>query len=186
MTIAAAATLFIVQTDRIRAAGSGKLSSVTWPYVSESVSPVEQLTIDSPTGYRPPVLIRKPPGEGPFPLVVVLHGGTAPHSFEQLRTTVTKQHNVVRLLAAVYAVAVPTFSSRERDPQTTAALRDCIAVIDRVRHLPGIDSESVFVFGGSGGGSLALELAGETLTPEEKACYEKGVTEKGVLRRAPQ
>ena len=41
-------------------------------------------------------------------------------------------------------------------------MRDCLAVIDRVRHLPRMDSESVFVFGGSGGGSLALELAGQT------------------------
>ena len=136
--------------------------ALTWPYVSEAVSPIEHLTIDSPTGFQSPVLVRRPPGEGPFPLVVALHGGTKPHDIERLRNAVTTRHNIVRLLAAGYAIAAPTFSSREKDPQTTAALRDCVAVIERVRHLPGMDSQSVFVFGGSGGGSLALELAGET------------------------
>lgn len=163
LTIAAAATLLLVQIDRTHAADSANPPALTWPYVSETVSPVEELTVNSPTtGYQCPVIVRRPPGPGPFPLVVVVHGGTVPHPAEWLRKNATLQHNTVRLLAAGYAIALPSFSSRKEDPQTTAALRDCLAVIDHVRHLPGIDSESVFVFGGSGGGSLALELAGET------------------------
>ncbi|MCX7016488.1 MAG: prolyl oligopeptidase family serine peptidase [Candidatus Sumerlaeota bacterium] len=160
--IAAAAALFFGQGGGAIAAEPASAPALSWPYVSETVSPIEELTVVSPTGYHSPVTIRRPPGPGPFPLVVVLHGGTVPFPVPRLRALATTQHNAVRLLAAGYAIAAPTFSSRKEDPQTTAALRDCLAVIDRVRRLPGMDSDSVFVFGGSGGGSLALELAGET------------------------
>jgi len=162
MAMIAAVTLFIAQGGGAATAEPATRPALTWPFVRETVSPVEQLTVDSPTGCHCPVLVRRPPGPGPFPLVVVVHGGVNPQSVERLRADVTTRHNVVRLLAAGYAIAAPTFSSRKEDPQTTAALRDCVAVIERVRHLPGMDSQSVFVFGGSGGGSLALELAGET------------------------
>jgi acetyl esterase/lipase len=46
--------------------------------------------------------------------------------------------------------------------QTRDALVDCLAVIAYVKTMPGIDPRSVVVWGDSGGGSLALELAGET------------------------
>ena len=157
-----AATLLALQGGGLASAEPAKPAALTWPYASEAVSPVEQLAVISPTtGYACPVIVRRPPGPGPFPLVVVLHGGTVPHDAQWLRKNAMTQHNVVRLLAAGYAIALPSFSSRKEDPQTTAALRDCQAVLDHVRHLPGIDPESLFVFGGSGGGSLALELAGE-------------------------
>jgi dipeptidyl aminopeptidase/acylaminoacyl peptidase len=156
---------------------------LTWPYVSETVSPVEQLTVDSPTGFRSPVMFRRPPGDGPFPLVVVIHGGLTSQPVDQLRSTATRQHNVVRLLAAGYAIAVPTFSSRKEDPQTTAALRDCLAVIEHLRGLPRIDPHSVFVFGGSGGGSLALELAGETKLAAIAAGEPASVLLSGILTK---
>src|SRR5262245_408433 len=40
---------------------------VTWTYVTEEVSPLEELTVECPTGFRAPVFVRRPPGEGPFP-----------------------------------------------------------------------------------------------------------------------
>ena len=39
---------------------------------------------------------------------------------------------------------------------------DCLAIVAAVKKLPFVDGESVVVFGGSGGGSLALELAAST------------------------
>lgn len=72
------------------------------------------------------------------------------------------QPNQCRFLAAGYVTVAATFRPRSEDPQTRDALIDCLAVIDYVKKLPRVDPKSVVIFGGSGGGSLALELAGET------------------------
>src|SRR5207247_9926989 len=69
--------------------------------------------------------------------------------------------NYTRFLAAGFVIVVPTFRSREENPQTRDALDDCLAVVDYMKKMPAVDPASVAVLGGSGGGSLALELAGQ-------------------------
>src|SRR5262249_29484295 len=67
-----------------------------------------------------------------------------------------------RFLAAGYVVVNPTFRPRDKDPLTTDALVDCLAIVDHVKKMPAVDPKSVVLWGDSGGGSLVLELAGET------------------------
>ncbi len=132
------------------------------PAVSEAVSPLTILYATAKDGHRAVAVVRKPPGQGPFPAVLLLHGGLDESSVEQLKKAALSRPTDVRLLKEGYVVATCTFRSRRQDPQTPAALWDCIALAEGVKKMPEVDPRSVVVFGGSGGGSLALELAGET------------------------
>ena len=106
-------------------------------------------------------VLRKPPGPGPFPALIHLHGTLDIKSLESLQNW-TRDATAARFLAAGYVLVTPTFRSRKEDPQTRDALADCLTMIDYVKKRPDVDPKSVVVWGDSGGGSLALELAGET------------------------
>src|SRR5437764_70818 len=73
---------------------------------------------------------RQPPGNGPFPAIVLLHGGLSPYPVEKLKDESLTRPNYTRLLAAGFVIVVPTFRSRDENPQTRAALDDCLAVVD--------------------------------------------------------
>jgi len=137
-------------------------TDITKPLVSEKVCPIEILSATSRDGQPATAVVRRPPGKGPFPAVVFLHGGLVPRSIQQLKDDALNGPTHVRFLVAGYVVVTPTFRSRREDPQTQAALWDCLAIIEKVKEIPGVDLKSVVLVGGSGGGSLALELAGET------------------------
>src|SRR5207247_9064043 len=75
-------------------------------------------------------------------------------------------------------------------PQTGHVLDDCRAVVDYVKKLPAVDSRGVAVLGGSGGGSLALELAGERdlcgiIAGEPATVLFTGLMVRGMSDRGP-
>ena len=144
------------------AAAKSSVAKFTYPTVSEKPSPAELISIPGPAGNQIPAVVRTPPGGGPFPAIVLLHGGLKPQSVEALTKDALSRPTHARFLAAGYVTITPTFRSREENPQTRAALEDCLAVIEHVKKMRAVDPRSVVVLGGSGGGSLALELAGET------------------------
>lgn len=135
---------------------------VTFPKISEDKCPAKLVFISGKAGNQVPSVVRQPPGTGPFPAIVLLHGGLSPYPVEKLKEESLTRPNYSRFLAAGFVIVVPTFRSREENPQTRDALDDCLAVIDYVKKMPAVDPKSVAVLGGSGGGSLAMELAGET------------------------
>jgi acetyl esterase/lipase len=122
---------------------------------------VQSLPVTAAEGHSVIALLRNPPGTAPRPVVVLLHGGLEPRPESELRDSLLKGPTPLRFLAAGYAVVAPTYRSRSHDPQSSDALQDCLAVVDAIRKRPEIDARSVAVYGCSGGGSLALELAGE-------------------------
>ncbi|MDO8542023.1 MAG: prolyl oligopeptidase family serine peptidase [Opitutaceae bacterium] len=132
------------------------------PVVSEEACPL--VVIEAPTrdNHKATAVIRTPPGNDRRPAIVFLHGGLGSLKLDVLKKDVLFQPNQCRFLAAGYVTVAATFRPRSEDPQTRDALIDCLAVIDYVKKLPRVDPKSVVVFGGSGGGSLAMELAGET------------------------
>src|SRR5205085_716475 len=79
-----------------------------------------------------------------------------------LREVALRAQNQNRFLAAGYVLVEPTFRDRTINPISDEALHDCVAIVEYVKRLAGVDPESVVIWGNSGGGSLALELAGET------------------------
>ena len=137
-------------------------AEITQPVVAETDAPLEVITPTAHDGHRGFGVLRKPPGNGPFPAMVHLHGGITTMPVPSLRTTATNGANPSRFLAAGYVVVVPTYRSRDIDPQSSVSLEDAVAVVDYVRALPYVDDESIVVFGCSGGGDLALQVPTRT------------------------
>lgn len=156
-------------------AADGQARAVTTrPVISEVVSPVVAVHPVASDGFRGEGFVRKPPGEGPFPAVVLIHGGLPRRPTEVIREYTTSTHPS-RFLAEGYVTAVLTYRGREVDPtaQTPQSVADCVAMIEFVKRLPYVDPDSVLVTGASGGGDLTLESAAQTqiaaIAPEEPA-----------------
>jgi dipeptidyl aminopeptidase/acylaminoacyl peptidase len=145
----------------------------TIPHVSEEACPVEVAHIPTEGGRTTTIVTRCPPGDGPFPAMIHLHGGLNHQPDARLVEEATWWPTHNRFLAAGYLIAEPTFADRNVDPLSDDALRDCVHIVEYVRRLPGVDPRSVVIWGDSGGGSLALELAGEVelcaIVPQEPA-----------------
>ena len=156
--------------------------SITRPVISEDASPLEAIAPVAKDGHRGTGLLRRPPGTGPFPVLLWIHGGLTTQPETRLREYALSP-NPSRFLAAGYVVAVITYRSRDEDPQSTVSLADSIAAIDHLRGLPYVDPKSIVIFGCSGGGDLALEIAAATeiaaIAPEEPAT----VLFTGILNR---
>lgn len=147
---------------------------VTRPAVSEQACPLEAIAPVARDGHRGEGVLRKPPGPGPFPAIIWIHGGLQKQPAEVLKRLALHEPNPSRFLAAGYAVAVITYRSRDHDPQSRVSFEDCLAAVEHLRKTPGVDARSVIVYGCSGGGDLALEVAAATtqvcaIVPEEPA-----------------
>ena len=148
---------------------------VTRPVVSETECPLEVITPIASDGSRGLGVLRKPPGGGPFPAIVCLPDGLGGGPLSRLQSYARDTALASRFLAAGYVVVVPTYRSREVDPQSSVSLEDSLAAVEYVRNLRYIDADSIVVFGCSGGGDLALEVAARTkiaaAVPEEPASH---------------
>jgi len=164
--------------------------TINKPSVSEQASPPQEIQAEARDGNKAVAVVRKPPGEGRFPAVIFLHGGLSPFPVATLKEYAASP-TPSRFLAAGYVTVIPTFRSRREDPQTEAALWDTVAITEYVKRLPDVDPNSVVVYGCSGGGSLALELAGQTRLPaiaseEPATVLFTGMFTKDLPRKGPE
>jgi dipeptidyl aminopeptidase/acylaminoacyl peptidase len=157
--VAACVTTSALTTPPLTGAGQGE--RVTRPVVAEKASPLEPIAPVAHDGYRGQAFLRKPPGEGPFPAVVLIHGGLTTVPSERLREYVVTNALPSRFLAAGYVVATITYRSRDVDPQSRVSMDDSVAAVEYLQHLPYVNAASVGIFGCSGGGDLALAVAAE-------------------------
>jgi BD-FAE protein len=132
------------------------------PQVSEKVSPIEVINPQTTDKRTALAVVRKPPGKGPFPTMICIHGGGKKESVEKLKQWSREVPTVTRFLTAGYVVVMATFHGQQDDPQSPKNLADLLAIIEHVKKMPEVDARSVVVWGISAGGSYALELAGET------------------------
>ena len=139
----------------------GQSERITRPAISEAASPVESIAPVAHDGYRGQAVLRKPPGEGPFPAVVLIHGGLTTQPSERLRDYVLTSALPSRFLAAGYVVANITYRSRDLDLQSRVSMDDSVAAVEYVQRLPYVNAASVGIYGCSGGGDLALAVAAE-------------------------
>jgi dienelactone hydrolase len=148
--------------------------AVTRPIVSERECPLDTMTPIAADGHRGLAVWRKPPGGGPFPVVVWFHGGITTVPLARLQSTARDLATGSRFLAAGYVFVAPTYRSRDVDPQTSDSVEDALAVVEYLRTLPFVDRASNVVGGCSGGGDLALDVASRTsvcaVVAEEPAC----------------
>jgi acetyl esterase/lipase len=131
----------------------------TRPVVSERAVPIEAIFPTAPDGYAGRGFLRKPPGEGPFPAVLLIPGGGSPP--ERLRLN-TIGAFASRFLASGYVVAVISHRLYGRgDADWAAALSDALSAVHFLKARPFVDTDSLAVLGCSTGGDVALEVAGE-------------------------
>ena len=133
---------------------------VTRPAISEEVSPVEEFSVETPDGPPAVGVVRRPPGPGPFPAVVIPH----PFTVNRSKTMALNNPTMTRFLAAgyvtvMYAGEAPSSDNPERllDALRTGTL----AIVDHVKNMPEVDSHSLVLYGCSVGG-VVLDVAGAT------------------------
>jgi len=180
----------IVVQSAVAAEPTETPAKITYPQISEAACPLQVVSIRGKAGNEVTAVVRQPPGAGPFPAIVLLHGGLSPYPIEKLKDESLTRPNYTRFLAEGFVTVVPTFRSREENPQSRDALDDCLAVVSYVKKLPAVDPGSVAVLGGSGGGSLALELAGEAdvcavIAGEPASVLFTGLMVRGMSDRGP-
>ena len=156
------------------------------PAVFEKDLPVEAFAPTARDGHKGAGFLRKPTGKGPFPAVILLHGGFGGLPAEQVENIALGPW-ATRYLAAGYVVVAITYRNRAADPQSAEALEDVIAVIEHLRKLPYVDRQSIVLNGFSGGGDLALSVAAATdlaaiVTEEPAGMMFTGVLNKQLLK----
>jgi dipeptidyl aminopeptidase/acylaminoacyl peptidase len=151
-----AATSICASSVHINAQPAG-IAPALIPLVSEDASPVDAISPVARDGHHALGFVRKPPGAGPFPAVILIHGGAGSRPAGMLRPLATAPA-ASTFLAAGYVVVAITYRGRDDDPQPPVSLEDSLAAIEHVRQLPYVDPQSIGVYGCSGGGNLALEI----------------------------
>jgi enterochelin esterase-like enzyme len=142
--------------------GAGPLTSRVKPVeIAETESPIRTLENKASDGRAIRAFWRKPNGDGPFPAVVFIHGGLTQFPEEVLRRQLLVNPVITRLLAGGYAVAQATFRTYEQDVQSRGPIEDVRAAVQALAKVPGVDPGRIALFGGSGGGSIALELGSD-------------------------
>lgn len=137
--------------------------------VSEDRSPVMATYIKSTDGAYVAAAIRKPPGVGPFPAIIMFHGAPGGRGMEKLVGWSRGDHGGPvweRFLQEGFVVAVADYRGGDfdivnvpSDSGVTTAIDDGIAVATHVMALPYVDESQVSVYGVSLGGNLVLFLA---------------------------
>lgn len=123
-----------------------------------SVPGIEELRIVSTAdGAEQPAFWLPPTGDGDQPVVVVLHSWSAPYTQHAgIPFAMWAQENG-------WAVIAPDFRGRNDDADAVGselAVQDAADAIDYAVAQPGVDADRVYVVGYSGGGMMALLLAG--------------------------
>ena len=103
-----------------------------------------------------PAYMRRPSGNGPFPVVVILHGGAAHKdvTYSIGRAAIPPAANFVAAGWAVFSI-----DFRSSAAERSVEWGDAIAAIEAVRRLPFIDGKRVALFGGSHGAGVISRLA---------------------------
>lgn len=141
--------------------------------VPESVSPVEQVYIKSKDGLYVAAAMRKPKGNGPFPVLIHFHGAPGGRGMEKLVTWSrgdTGSPFFERFLQEGYVVVVADYRGGQNfnrmaeppPPDAVTYADDALAVVDHVRGLPYADKSRVFVYGVSLGGDVTMHLISRT------------------------
>lgn len=141
--------------------GSDEQPTVSPIDISEDESPVETLTATASDGNQIEVAYRVPKANRPLPAIVFIHGSLGQRKPREVIANAISNPTQTRFLAEGYVTVSATFRTYVREPLSRGPILDLIAIIQAVQKLPEVDPESVVVFGTSGGGSIALELAGE-------------------------
>jgi dienelactone hydrolase len=142
--------------------------------------PVDLMYVETWDGLYTPIGLRRPEGDGPFP-IVLLASGNGGEGMRWVREAFRDRAYIVgRLVEAGYAAAWLRYRTevelgynnggkfvrdgrqgREMFNRAPLEYEDEIAVIEYLRTLPFVDPERVGLIGRSHGGEMALKIASE-------------------------
>ncbi len=142
--------------------------------------PVHLMYVETWDGLYAPIGVRKPVGDGPFPMVL-LASGNGGEGMAWIREAVrNKAYIMDRLVDAGYACAWLRYRTevelgyndggrlvrdrrqgREMFNRSPLEYEDEIAIIEHVKTLPFLDAECVALIGMSHGGEMVLKIASE-------------------------
>ena len=124
----------------------------------------ELARFESFDGLSVPAWVYKPEGEGPFPVVVSIHGG--PESQARPAFSSTYQMWLAKLGVAVVVPNVrgsagygKSYLAMDNAYKREDSVRDIGALLDWIAAQPDLDADRVAVFGGSYGGYMVLASA---------------------------
>jgi dienelactone hydrolase len=142
--------------------------------------PVALMYVETIDGIYAPIGLRRPPGAGPFPLVLFASGNGGGGMAVVQEFTQTVSWTQEQFLAAGYAVAWLRYRAEvdyaydkigrliEDKRQRRQLLNrgpleyeDVIAIVEYVKTLPGIDPQRIGYMGMSHGGEMAFKIASE-------------------------
>ena len=148
--------------------------------VAGSDAPVELMYVEVWDGLYAPIGVRKPAGEGPFP-IVLLASGNGGGGMAWVRDAVANRGYIMEaLLAAGFACAWLRYRSevelgyheggklvrdirqgRDLFNRSPLEYEDEIAIIEHLKALPWVDADRVGLIGMSHGGEMVLKITSE-------------------------
>lgn len=143
--------------------------------IPESISPVLDVTLKSPDGVDLSFVYRKPEGSGPFKTILFLHGGGGQSNRQALKKNLLNGAIQTRFLNEGYLTIASTrrsyWKTKDNSPSGFYdAVGDTTLIVETAKALPHVDPSKVVLYGGSGGGILAIVTASKT----ELACVIAG------------
>src|ERR1700694_5124075 len=148
--------------------------------VKDSPIPADLMLIEMIDGLYAPIGLRKPPGKGPFPLILFASGNGGGGMAWVRAATQNRSWTQDQFLAAGYAVAWMRYRAevdyaydrigklivdRRQHGQLLnrgpLEYEDVIAIIRYVKTLPGIAADKIGYMGMSHGGEMAFKIASE-------------------------
>jgi dienelactone hydrolase len=148
--------------------------------VRDSSIPVDLMFIEMIDGVYVPIGLRKPPGRGPFPLVLFASGNGGRGMAWVRDATQNRSWTQEQFLAAGYAVAWLRYRAevdyaydkigkliedkrqgRQLLNRGPLEYEDVIAIVDHVKTLPDIAPDRIGYMGMSHGGEMAFKIASE-------------------------
>jgi len=170
--------------------------------VQNSDIPVDITLLETVDGLYTPIGVRKPPGKGPFPIVMFFTGnggGGVPWVRHQINN---RAYTMERFLDAGYAVAwlryraevwfeytrvppleVGTQLAHQLMNRAPLDYNDLMTIVDYVKTLPYVDANKVGLIGNSHGGGMILKAAADGMDVAAAISSEPDASE--VLQASP-
>ena len=114
-------------------------------------------------GLAIPAYIRKPPGPGPFPVVVLMHGGRYGKA-ATVGTGRSMQSPVADFVQAGWAVYAADYRPAEKIAIVPIEVDDTVEAVKAARGMAGIDPQRVGLMGGSHGGQVLSRVVSRVNT----------------------
>ncbi len=148
-----------------------------------SVSPIHELRTTSEDGKTAEASYRMPPGDGPFPAIVFEHGGLGFSKQETRQNRLIDGSVQTRFLSMGYVAVEGTRRDHNDNPTDPGPILDYKAIVDAVGNMDKVDAESIVVMGGSGGGTMTLDLISITTVSAAVAGEPASVIFAGMLTK---